>query len=73
MLGALWTWSASLHRPERLKREPEGQPESQARERPLFHNHKNHKAFESLVVDQVDDVKYGITTGLYRENKGGKD
>lgn len=26
----------------------------------------------SPVLDQLDTVKYGITTGPYRENKGGK-
>ncbi|TMS17069.1 Fibroblast growth factor 18 [Larimichthys crocea] len=48
-------------------KKPEGQPESQALLRPLFHNHKNHKAFKSPVLDQLDNVKYGITTGPYRE------
>lgn len=54
-------------------RESEGQPESQALQRPLFPHHKNHKAFTSPVLDQQDTVKYGITTGPYRENNGGKD
>lgn len=54
------------HRPEALT----GKLEAWQSSRRLFQNLKNHKAFMSPVLDQLDIVKYGITTG---PNTGGKD
>lgn len=73
MLEALWTWCASLHFLDTLTVNLKGSQSPWGLQRPLVHNHKNHKAFVSPVLYQLDNVKYGITTGPCKTDKGEKD